>query len=142
MSRPTRQQRLLDPFQRSRHQALVLRTIPALSQEGCVISDVEETPDGREGVRPSTVVIALGTDTTDLVITNGQRIWQRNIPIGGNHFTKALSKELRLTFSKAEHLKRNATQADDPKAIFQAMRPVFSDLLAEIQRSLPEGMEI
>ena len=27
-------------------------------------------------------------------------------------------------------------QADDPKAVFQAMRPVFSDLLAEIQRSL------
>jgi type IV pilus assembly protein PilM len=84
----------------------------------------------------STVVISLGADTTDLVVTNGFRVWQRNIPIGGNHFTRALSKELKLTFVKAEHLKRNATQADDPKAVFQAMRPVFSDLLAEIQRSL------
>jgi len=84
----------------------------------------------------STVVISLGTDTTDLVVTNGYRVWQRNIPIGGSHFTKALSKELKLTFVKAEHLKRNATQADDPKLVFQAMRPVFSDLLAEIQRSL------
>jgi type IV pilus assembly protein PilM len=84
----------------------------------------------------STVVINLGTDTTDLVVTNGYRVWQRNIPIGGNHFTRALSKELKLTFVKAEHLKRNATQAEDPKAVFQAMRPVFSDLLAEIQRSL------
>ncbi len=84
----------------------------------------------------STVVISLGTDTTDLVVTNGYRVWQRNIPIGGNHFTRALSKELKLTFVKAEHLKRNAMQADDPKAVFQAMRPVFSDLLAEIQRSL------
>lgn len=84
----------------------------------------------------STVVISLGTDTTDLVVTNGFRVWQRNIPIGGNHFTRALSKELKLTFIKAEHLKRNATEADDPKAVFQAMRPVFSDLLSEIQRSL------
>lgn len=84
----------------------------------------------------STVVISLGTDTTDLVVTNGFRVWQRNIPIGGNHFTRALSKELKLTFVKAEHLKRNATEADDPKAVFQAMRPVFSDLLSEIQRSL------
>jgi type IV pilus assembly protein PilM len=84
----------------------------------------------------STVIINLGTDTTDLVVTNGYRVWQRNIPIGGNHFTRALSKELKLTFVKAEHLKRNATQAEDPKAVFQAMRPVFSDLLAEIQRSL------
>lgn len=93
------------------------------------------TPDNPPA---STVVISFGTDTTDLVITNGFRVWQRNIPIGGNHFTKALSKELRLTFSNAEHLKRNATKSKDhdPKAVFQAMRPVFSDLVAEIQRSL------
>src|SRR5215216_2591014 len=84
----------------------------------------------------STVIISLGTDTTDLVITNGYRVWQRSVAIGGNHFTKALTKELRLTFAKAEHLKRNASQADDPKAVFQAMRPVFSDLLSEIQRSI------
>ncbi len=84
----------------------------------------------------STVVISLGTDTTDLVITNGYRVWQRNIPIGGNHFTKALTKELKLTFAKAEHLKRNAMKAENPKAVFQAMRPVFSDLVAEIQRSI------
>ncbi len=84
----------------------------------------------------STIVLAFGTDTTDLVITNGFRVWQRNIPIGGSHFTKALTKELQLTFSKAEHLKRNATKAEDPKALFSAMRPVFSDLVAEIQRSI------
>ena len=85
---------------------------------------------------PSTVIISLGTDTTDLVITNGYRVWQRSIPIGGNHFTKALTKELKLTFAKAEHLKRNAMKSENPKAIFQAMRPVFSDLVAEIQRSI------
>src|SRR3954454_11932811 len=84
----------------------------------------------------STVIISLGTDTTDLVITNGYRVWQRSIPIGGNHFTKSLTKELKLTFAKAEHLKRNAMKAENPKAVFQAMRPVFSDLVAEIQRSL------
>ncbi|HVW38565.1 MAG TPA: type IV pilus assembly protein PilM, partial [Pirellulales bacterium] len=84
----------------------------------------------------SVVLISLGTDTTDLVVTNGFRVWQRSIPIGGNHFTKALTKELKLTFASAEHLKRNATQAEDPKALFQAMRPVFNDLLTEVQRSI------
>ncbi len=78
----------------------------------------------------------MGTDATDLVITNGYRVWQRSIPLGGNHFTKALTKELKLTFAKAEHLKRNAMSAQDPKAVFQAMRPVFNDLLTEIQRSI------
>ena len=78
----------------------------------------------------------MGTDATDLVITNGFRVWQRSIPIGGSHFTKALTRELKLTFAKAEHLKRNATAAADPKAVFQAMKPTFSDLLTELQRSI------
>jgi type IV pilus assembly protein PilM len=90
----------------------------------------------RETPPPSKVIISLGTDTTDLVITDGFRVWQRSIPIGGNHFTKSLTKELKLTFAKAEHLKRNAMKAENPKAVFQAMRPVFSDLVAEIQRSI------
>ncbi|NLE39255.1 MAG: pilus assembly protein PilM, partial [Pirellulaceae bacterium] len=84
----------------------------------------------------STVILSLGTDATDLVVTNGHRVWQRSIPLGGNHFTKALTKELKLTFAKAEHLKCNAASAPDPRALFQAMRPVFNDLLTEIQRSI------
>ncbi len=82
------------------------------------------------------MVLSLGTDSTDLVVTNGYRVWQRSVPLGGSHFTKALTKELRLTFAKAEHLKKNAAQAEDPKAVFQAMRPVFNDLLTQIQRSV------
>lgn len=91
-----------------------------------------------ENPPPSVVVLSLGTDATDLVVTNGYRVWQRSIPLGGNHFTKALTKDkkLKLTFAKAEHLKRNATAADDPKAVFQAMQGVFNDLLTEIQRSI------
>ena len=92
--------------------------------------------EGDGKTNDSIVAISLGTDTTDLVITNGNRVWQCNIPIGGNHFTKALSNGLGLTFAQAEHLKRNAGKADDPKAVNQAIRPVFRDLVAEIQRSL------
>lgn len=84
----------------------------------------------------SVVVLSMGTDTTDLVVTNGFRVWQRSIPLGGNHFTKQLTKELKLTFGKAEHLKRNSREAKDPKKVFQAMRPVFNDLVTEIQRSI------
>ena len=63
-------------------------------------------------------------------------MWQRSIPLGGNHFTKQLTKEMKLTFAKAEHLKRNARQAEDPKAVFQAMRPIFNDVVTEVQRSI------
>ena len=85
---------------------------------------------------PSTVLLSIGTDSSDLLITNGFRIWQRSMPIGGNHFTRQLTKDLKLTFAKAEHLKRNAREAVDPKLIFQTMRPVFNDLVTEVQRSI------
>ena len=65
--------------------------------------------------KDSVVLLDIGADNTDLIITDGTRIWQRNVPIGGNHFTRALTKELKLTFAKAEHLKRNATKAPDPR---------------------------
>lgn len=82
------------------------------------------------------VICEMGTDNTILVVTNGAKIWIRNVPIGGNHFTRALVKDMKLTFAKAEHLKCNATKSPDPKAVFQAMRPVFNDYVAEIQRSV------
>ncbi len=97
------------------------------------------------GIRPEdetiamdayTIALDMGSDTTTLVVTNGQKIWIRNINIGGNHFTRALTKEMKLTFAKAEHLKCNATKSPDPRSVFQALRPVFNDYVSEIQRSI------
>lgn len=82
------------------------------------------------------LVLDMGADNTTLLVTNGKKIWNRNVPLGGNHFTRALTKEMKLTFAKAEHLKCNATKSPDPKAVFQALRPVFNDYVAEIQRSI------
>jgi type IV pilus assembly protein PilM len=99
----------------------------------------------RLGVRPGedipakedhTIVLDMGADNTTLMVSNGQKIWIRNVPIGGNHFTRALTKEMKLTFAKAEHLKINATKAPDPRSVFQALRPVFNDYVSEIQRSI------
>lgn len=89
-----------------------------------------------ENPPPYTLVISIGTESTDVVISNGLRLWLRNIAIGGNHFTKQLAREMKLTHAKAEHLKLNSRQAEDPKAIFTAMRPVFADLGDELVRSL------
>jgi len=96
-------------------------------------SDAEYDPDNPP---PYYIILSMGTDASDLVITNGFRVWQRSVPLGGNHFTRALTKELKLTFAKAEHIKRNPTAAEDPRAVFQAMRPVFNDLLTELHRSI------
>ncbi|MCR5163878.1 MAG: pilus assembly protein PilM [Thermoguttaceae bacterium] len=89
-----------------------------------------------ENPPPYVVVLSMGTDSTDLILTNGFRAWQRNLPIGGNHFTKALMKELKLTFAKADHLKRNLASSQDKVAVLRAMQPVFNQFQNEIQRSL------
>jgi len=89
--------------------------------------------------RESQIALCIGTDATDVVITNGENIWIRNIPLGGNTFTKALTRELQLTFSKAEYLKRNITTSKDvneQKRVITAMRPVFNDMVNEVNRSL------
>ncbi len=89
-----------------------------------------------ESPPPSVVLVSIGVDATDLVVTNGLRIWQRSMPIGGASFTKALVQELKYTFAKAEKEKRNAVRAADPRAVFKAMRPVFNQFASELQRSL------
>jgi type IV pilus assembly protein PilM len=90
--------------------------------------------DGR--LKGTTMMIDLGAENTDLIIADGETIWMRSIPIGGNNFTEVLVKAFKLPFAKAEELKRNANTSKYARQIFQAMRPVFADLVAEVQRSI------
>ncbi|HEV8379698.1 MAG TPA: type IV pilus assembly protein PilM, partial [Tepidisphaeraceae bacterium] len=84
----------------------------------------------------TTMFMDSGSENTDLIIAEGQSVWLRTLPIGGNNFTEALAKSFKLNFAKAEELKRNAATSKYAKQIFQAMRPVFADLVAETQRSI------
>ncbi|MCI0704156.1 MAG: type IV pilus assembly protein PilM [Planctomycetia bacterium] len=98
----------------------------------------EEVEDpAPRGKKRCTVVMDVGTDASNLIITDGGKIiWQRPIPLGGNNFTRALTKELKLTFAKAEHLKRNAAKSPDMASILKAIKPVLTDFVGEVQRSL------
>jgi type IV pilus assembly protein PilM len=97
--------------------------------------EAEETT--RTSEKHCVVALDIGTDNSNLVITDGERIiWQRPIPFGGNHFTRALTKDMKLTFAKAEHLKRNATKSPDLKKILTSLKPVLNDFAGEVQRSL------
>ena len=59
---------------------------------------------------------------------------ERSVPIGGNHFTRALTKDMKLTFAKAEHLKRNAVKSPDLRKILSALKSVLADFVGEVQR--------
>jgi type IV pilus assembly protein PilM len=84
----------------------------------------------------ATILLDIGTQTTDLIVVEGNSIWARPVPIGGNAFTEALVRAFKLSHTKAEHLKRNASSSKYARQIFQAMRPVFADLISEVQRSI------
>ncbi len=84
----------------------------------------------------ATVIIDIGAENSDLVVCTPSTVWQRCIPMGGNAFTRAIADTFKLNFEKAEKLKRTAAMSKYARQVFQAMKPVFTDLASEIQRSL------
>ena len=132
--------RALQPFEDADIDVDVVQLSPLAIFNVAIHDILDEIPDpddiDPEDPPESVVVMSMGTETTDLIVTNGVKLWLRNIPIGGNHFTKQLSRALKLTQAKSENLKRNAAKAENPKLVFKAMRPVFNDLINEVQRSL------
>ncbi len=95
-----------------------------------------DRPDLVNSDKRATVVINIGADSTDLVVCTASNVWQRCIVMGGNAFTQAIAEAFKLNFEKAEKLKRTAPVSKYARQIFQAMRPVFTDLAGEVQRSV------
>jgi type IV pilus assembly protein PilM len=91
--------------------------------------------DGLLG-KETTILLDIGAENTDLIIATQHSFWTRTLPIGGNNLTEGLVKSFKLSFSKAEALKRSAEASKYARQIFQAMRPIFADLVQELQRSL------
>ena len=127
----------LQPFADRKVEVELIQTAPVALYNALLYDELGFRPGGAApGGDDYYVVLDMGCDDTTLVVTNGEKIWIRTVNIGGNHFTRALVKEMKLSFAKAEHLKCNATKAPDPRAVFQALRPVFNDYVAEIKRSI------
>jgi type IV pilus assembly protein PilM len=97
---------------------------------------VYDRPDLVGSDNRATIILNIGAENTDLVVCTKSAVWQRCILIGGNNFTKAIADTFKLNFEKAEKLKRTAPVSKYARQIFQAMKPVFTDLVSETQRSL------
>ena len=95
-----------------------------------------DRPDLAGSDKRATVIVNIGAESTDLVVCTASGVWQRCIMMGGNAFTKAIAETFKLSFEKAEKLKRTAPVSKYARQIFQAMRPVFTDWSGEVQRSL------
>lgn len=106
-------------------------TISPVAAYNSLAVDLEFTED-----TPGTIILDVGTVATDLIIAESGRVWVRTFPIGGHQFTEALVNTFKTTYGKAEKLKREAEQSKHARHVFQAMRPVFGDLVQEVQRSI------
>jgi type IV pilus assembly protein PilM len=95
-----------------------------------------DRPDLAGSDKRATVVVNIGAESTDLVVCTASGVWQRCVMMGGNAFTRAIAETFKLSFEKAEKLKRTAPVSKYARQIFQAMRPVFTDWSGEVQRSL------
>lgn len=106
-------------------------TLSPLAVYNAVAYDLNLTNKSR-----GTVMVDIGTTSTDVIIYHEGNLWLRTLPTGGNKFTEALVQSFKLSFSKAEKLKREASTSKYARQIFTALRPVFADLVQEVQRSL------
>lgn len=83
-----------------------------------------------------TILLDIGTVSSDLIVADAGRVWIRTFPVGGHTFTEAVSRAFKLDYSKADKLKRDFESSQRKKQVFQAMKPAFEDLLQDIQRSI------
>jgi type IV pilus assembly protein PilM len=114
-------------FQELNLHPVSIQTAPVALYNACAFEGLT----GKE----ATIIADVGAQNTNFLIAEDHRLWLRNIPLGGNNFTEALQKSFKLDFAKAEELKCTAATSKYARAVFQAMRPIFSDLSSEFQRS-------
>jgi len=132
---------LVQPFKDRKVRVRIMQSDPIALMNALYFDRLQDDlanydPDDDVEDEPYYAVLSIGGASTELLLTNGFKIWHRNIPLGGSHFTRQIGQELKLTFAKAEYLKINARTASDPMPIFKAVKSVFEDLAVETKRSL------
>jgi type IV pilus assembly protein PilM len=82
------------------------------------------------------VLLDIGTSSTDLIVAHGARCWMRTFPLGGHNFTEAIAAEFKFPYRQSDALKQESATSKYAKQIMTAMRPVFGDLIGDVQKSL------
>ena len=99
--------------------------------------DGEQTPtDAASGGDYVSVILDVGTDCSNLIVTNTRSVVVRSIPVGGNAFSRALVKEFQITIGQAEKLKRNPTAVRELHRLYDVLEPRLGDLVRETHRTV------
>ncbi len=103
-----------------------------LVHENLSAADDSATADTAAAV----VAVDIGCDVTNLVISSHKSLWFRSCGVAGHSFTRALVKEFKLSVAQAEQRKRSPELSERFSDLYEAMSPVFEDLLNELRQSL------
>lgn len=96
-----------------------------------------ERVDRLESGAPA-VLIDVGGDSTNLLVTSPAGVWFRTFGHAGDAMNQALSKELKTTWESAERLKRSPVDAAQPIRWAAALESVDQALIGEVRRSLAQ----
>ena len=92
------------------------------------------------------VVLDIGSKTTSLVIADGDKLYNRSIPVAGNTITKEIAAALGCTSEEAEEFKRESAyvalggvvedEDETRDRVSKVCRAVMTRLHAEVSRSI------
>jgi type IV pilus assembly protein PilM len=93
------------------------------------------------------LLVDIGSRTTNLIFVDGQKVFSRSIPIGGSKITEVVAKDFNENFSDAEERKKRDAfvslggayaDAEDPNLarVSKLVRNSMTRLHAEIARSI------
>ncbi len=98
------------------------------------------------GLTGCSVILDIGSRTTNLIILEDEKIYNRSIPVAGNTITKELAQTFGCSFEEAEQLKiergyvamGGVTEDEDEitDRVSKVIRTVLTRLHAEISRSI------
>ncbi len=98
------------------------------------------------GLSGCTVVLDIGAKTTNLVILEGEKIYNRSIPVAGNAITKEIAQTFGCSLEEAEQLKiergyvslGGVTEDEDEVTdrVSKIIRNVLTRLHVEVSRSI------
>lgn len=124
-------QKYLDAFQQTDLRVDVLQT-DVVALHNFLVHEYFDVLDNSSPV----AALDIGSDVTSLVVSSPYSLWFRNFGVAGHSFTRALVNELKTSITQAEQQKRTPETAQCLSTFYEAISPVFDDLMKELQQSL------
>ena len=84
----------------------------------------------------TTLILDAGAKGTDFVVMNKRQVYFRTIQIAGREITRVLENKFKVSYDKAEDLKKNISKSPQLAKILAVIEPTLRQLGAEVQRTI------